>query len=754
MAASKSGHYDIVQMILKSPQFSNHTLPAYVDKQDQLGASALIYAAHLGYHGCATVLLAAGATLTLQDEDGQSALDHARQEGEGDMVKLLKAHRRLLKVGPDEFDSQGLAYIHRAAMVGCEHEIQYLIAYGAKLDIPDRLSNNDVIQLRPLQWLAKCADGRSCIRDMTSAGATMSADSPVPTGFGKYLASAGRLVDAGVTVDAPDRDGRTALIVLAAAREGDAARARMAELLLGAGADPNAEMVADPSTFDSSLPGGGMTNVTGVTSLFLASQWGLERVATTLLGAGADVNIRGGPQGMTALHSASVGGHPGIIERLCHANASVFDIEELFGFNALMLAAKGQEDTTHPFPVAPHAAVPANHTEAVNAILHCASVANPILGERHLLRATEHQGWTALMYASRYGHDAIVQRLSEGDADYTGIDTQDDKGWTALMKASWQGHLATVHALVTAGADRTVAGADGATALDLSRRGDNNPKINRILQITVETTIHRSAGSEEGLPKERQPRQQNSSESARRAARDVPPTAGVLARKIQKLQEAFDVEAIDVEQYTAALAKLEAVAEAALEEAEEEEAVEAAEAVESVEAVLDDIEVALHFLEHRQDRQRSADIYEAFFPADPDQMWSEKDLKTYIRKYGVKSLGEEAIEKVLLRATHKDDLVEIAVNGIAWAANEEAAEVLVATCAAMVGREYTAQEDAAQNLVVHWTCLDHPEIAAILHGGSHDIQDYDDFLSEMREDPLDMFFKCVLCFLLVSVNHV
>ena len=164
--------------------------------------------------------------------------------------------------------------------------------------------------------------------------------------------------------------------------------------------------------------------------------------------------------------------------------------------------------------------------------------------------------------------------------------------------------------------------------------------------------------------------------------------------------------------------------------------------------------MAHHFLERRQDQHRSPDIYDVFFPTDPDEMWSVKNLKTYIRKYGVKSLGKEAIEKVIIRATHKADLVEIAVNDIAWAANKEAAEILVATCAAMIGREYNAQEDAAQNLVVHWTRLDRPELAAILHGESHDIQDYDDFLSEMRENPLGMFIKCVLCLRLVSVNLV
>ena len=72
-------------------------------------------------------------------------------------------------------------------------------------------------------------------------------------------------------------------------------------------------------------------------------------------------------------------------------------------------------------------------------------------------------GWTALMLASREGHDAIAKMLVEAGAQLNNEDKArpfDNRilyeiskdGWTALMMASRYGHIAITDILVESGA--------------------------------------------------------------------------------------------------------------------------------------------------------------------------------------------------------------------------------------------------------------------------------------------------------------
>ncbi len=57
------------------------------------GWSALHFAALNGNHATAKRLLEGGADVTLQDNDGETALDLARMEGKGELVALLSEPR-------------------------------------------------------------------------------------------------------------------------------------------------------------------------------------------------------------------------------------------------------------------------------------------------------------------------------------------------------------------------------------------------------------------------------------------------------------------------------------------------------------------------------------------------------------------------------------------------------------------------------------------------------------------------------------
>ena len=79
---------------------------------------------------------------------------------------------------------------------------------------------------------------------------------------------------------------------------------------------------------------------------------------------------------------------------------------------------------------------------------------------------------TALIAAAHLGHDGIVRELIKAGAPLDHVNTL---GWTALIEAVVLGdggkrHQETVRALVAAGADRSLAGGDGKTPLELARQ--------------------------------------------------------------------------------------------------------------------------------------------------------------------------------------------------------------------------------------------------------------------------------------------
>lgn len=112
-----------------------------------------------------------------------------------------------------------------------------------------------------------------------------------------------RLLDRGVSADAPDAYGSTALY--RAAVHGDAAIVRM---LLAAGADPDRESGGD----SEGLP------------LCAAACWGHAEAVGALLDAGADPDRREDGEGsaMTALHWAAANGHLAVVTALLERGAT------------------------------------------------------------------------------------------------------------------------------------------------------------------------------------------------------------------------------------------------------------------------------------------------------------------------------------------------------------------------------------------------------------------------------------------------
>jgi len=79
----------------------------------------------------------------------------------------------------------------------------------------------------------------------------------------------------------------------------------------------------------------------------------------------------------------------------------------------------------------------------------------------------ETQGWSALHWASWYGHEHIAKALLDGKYEGRGatIGLRDKSGWPALMRASWSGHESVVRLLLSRGAKQELQSVNCYTAL-------------------------------------------------------------------------------------------------------------------------------------------------------------------------------------------------------------------------------------------------------------------------------------------------
>lgn len=84
------------------------------------------------------------------------------------------------------------------------------------------------------------------------------------------------------------------------------------------------------------------------------------------------------------------------------------------------------------------------------------------------INAVDHDGWTALMWASWSGMPTAVERLLEQGASPA---TADAKGNTALIIAAQRGHAAIVKSLLAKGADSSARNKAGETALEAAETG-------------------------------------------------------------------------------------------------------------------------------------------------------------------------------------------------------------------------------------------------------------------------------------------
>jgi ankyrin repeat protein len=260
------------------------------------------------------------------------------------------------------------------------------------------------------------------------------------------IATVRKLLQQGVSINAPAGDGSTALHW---AVESD--NVELARLLLKSGADAK------------------RANRYGMTALHLAAVNGNATLSRELLDAGADVNAVL-PEGESVLMTASRTGSAEVVSLLLARGAQVDARDKWYGESALMWAAAEDHGEVVSVLLAHDAPVDSRST--------LQKTANRRAGQSILSLGS----WTPLMYAARENAIDAGRALVKAKAS---LDLVDPDGATALEIAIINANYEFASMLLDAGADPNVVDTDAGmgplyAAVDMHRlavgHGRPNPK--------------------------------------------------------------------------------------------------------------------------------------------------------------------------------------------------------------------------------------------------------------------------------------
>ena len=177
----------------------------------------------------------------------------------------------------------------------------------------------------------------------------------------------------------------------------------------------------------------------GASAVMISAEEGYEELLSSLLDAGAYVDVRHPKKQKTPLWYACSNGMTSVVPILLAHGACVDHADEL-GITPMIRAARN------------------GHAEAIAACL--AGGAQPETADK--------KGNTCLMVAARLAHSAVVRQLLDAKAD---VGTRRPSGATALLDAAESGDEPTVQLLLDAGADVGTVDAVGTSALTIACRG-------------------------------------------------------------------------------------------------------------------------------------------------------------------------------------------------------------------------------------------------------------------------------------------
>jgi len=280
--AVANGQTEIVETLIVETRTGRHNIKVGVEDTKE---NTLLHVAAANGHGeVANLLLQAGASVNVHNNDNKTPVDLARQHGHESLAQRLERVPELLE----------------AADAGDVAQVETLLAAGVYVNAPDDYGTT------PLHYAAQ--DGYAdVVKLLIEAGASL--DTRAEDGSTALLLAMGNergdlepaklLLQAGADPNIPNRYGRTPLFWVVTNGQ-----AELVRLLLQAGADVHA-------TTDAGNP-----------PVQIAAFAGLPEVLTLLIDAGAPVNVQD-QVGDTPLHDAALQGRVAAAQALIAAGARV-----------------------------------------------------------------------------------------------------------------------------------------------------------------------------------------------------------------------------------------------------------------------------------------------------------------------------------------------------------------------------------------------------------------------------------------------
>ncbi|HMB56258.1 MAG TPA: ankyrin repeat domain-containing protein [Arenimonas sp.] len=341
----------------------------------------------------------------------------------------------LTGVDPNVRDARGQTAMHVAAALGRENALRLLLRFGGlpqartpggqtALGIALAAGRSDLSHW--LEWRGWVLPGRALQPQDLPAAA-----------IGGDVDAVARLLDLGLSVDAVDHQGCTALL-----RAAGGGHESIVQVLIerGANAGVSARTGATPlsaaismrhlAVVDRLLQAGADTNQPlpgGVTPLMLSAALGLPEIAGRLLARGADVDAID-DQGLSALHCAAL-----------HA-FTARERQRVLALFDLLLMADLPPDRANAAGQTPLLLLLGARAEAGAACDEdvLLTVLDRLLGEDVSLDQQDNRGLTALHMAAMHGLSRVVQRLLREGADRQ---RRDALGRTAHDLALLRGYI-------------------------------------------------------------------------------------------------------------------------------------------------------------------------------------------------------------------------------------------------------------------------------------------------------------------------
>ncbi|TGO66537.1 hypothetical protein BOTNAR_0059g00190 [Botryotinia narcissicola] len=386
--ASSEGHLNIVELLLE--------YGAEIDRRDSSDETPLMIAIHKGYLDMVKLLLERGAKVDYKS-DCRTLLAIASSEGQLNIVKLLLEYGAEIDCRDSSNETPLMVAIHK----GYLDMIKLLLEHNADINCRNSTHHHTPLMMATFQRNS----------DLIKL-----------------------LLEKGAEIDYGGIEFNTPLMIAVSHKDN-----KIAKLLLDEGAEVNIKTGSDN------------------TPLLQASSAGSLDMVKLLLKKGAKVDYRG-YNNRTPLMNAAFYGHKNVVDLLLENDAEV-NCVDFSDETPLMKAAGGRNMSIMSLLIRKGArfdcekeifgivlleASQLGRTEMAKLLLQNGMNAN--LRDKDCL----YRGWTPLMHAAVWGHEAMVEMFLENGAD---INAKCGDGLTSLERAAIAGQMSVINFLLRRGAE-------------------------------------------------------------------------------------------------------------------------------------------------------------------------------------------------------------------------------------------------------------------------------------------------------------